>query len=196
MIQLTTSRNQFGFARHRTVAFAAILFFSAVLAGCPKGPITPKMTHAGIVIPPSPPAVAPQSDPPDVQLEATEYSIENPLPVVFDVPPEKPPAPHHTAPAAEPEPEKVPGTPQIAPQISPQDQQRAQGDTNTDLQTARQNLASVSGRRMNATQQDLADKIRGFMQQARDAMTAGDWKSARNLAEKARVLSIDLIHSF
>ncbi len=183
-------------SRRRTIAFAAICVFSVGLSGCPKAPVQPKIARVGITIPPRPPSVAAESTPPEMQLEATEYSIENPLPVVFDVPPEKPAAPHHAAPAAEPEPEKVPGTPQIAPQISPQDQQRAEGDTNTDLQTARQNLNSVSGRRMNATQQDLADKIRSFMQQARDAMTAGDWKSARNLAEKARVLSIELVHSF
>jgi hypothetical protein len=129
-------------------------------------------------------------------LASPEEAAAAPLPVVFDVPPEKPPAPHRTAPAPEAEPEKPPATPQITPQISPQEQVRAQSDTTTDLETARQNLNSVSGRRMNATQQDLADKIRGFIVQARDAMKAGDWKSARNLAEKARVLSIELVHSF
>ena len=48
---------------------------------------------------------------------------------------------------------------------------------------------------MNAAQQDLAGKIRSFTDQARDAGKGGDWTRAQNLAQKARLLSIELINS-
>jgi hypothetical protein len=34
------------------------------------------------------------------------------------------------------------------------------------------------------------------MTQAREAVTAGDWVGARNLAQKARLLSEELVRSF
>ena len=115
--------------------------------------------------------------------------------MVITIPPERPAAPHRAAPP-EAEPAKPPSAPQISPQLAPQDQARAQSDAEADLNTARQNLNSVAGRQMNSTQQDLADKIRSFMAQAREAITAGDWLAAKNLAEKARVLSEELVRSF
>lgn len=177
--------------------FALILLCASALvfSGCPKGPVTPKFVRTGVTRIPNAPNVASESAPPEIAAES-EDAAAVPITVVFDIPPEKPSAPHHTSPPAESEASKPPEAPQLSPALSPQDQARAQADVNDGLQTARQNLASVSARRMNSTQQDIADKVRSFMEQTRDAINAGDWNRARNLAEKARVLSIELVHSF
>jgi hypothetical protein len=45
-------------------------------------------------------------------------------------------------------------------------------------------------------QQDMTDKIRSFLAQARDAIGVADWLRAKNLAQKAHVLSTELIRSF
>jgi hypothetical protein len=39
-------------------------------------------------------------------------------------------------------------------------------------------------------------KIRSFLSQSRDASKDGDWARAQNLAQKARLLSNELINSF
>jgi hypothetical protein len=49
---------------------------------------------------------------------------------------------------------------------------------------------------LNAAQKDLVDKISGFLTQAHEAIVAEDWVRAQNLAEKARVLSVELVKSF
>jgi hypothetical protein len=177
------------------LALASLCVLALAFSGCPKGPVTPKFVQTGVTRVPNAPNVADQSAPPDLDAEPSE-AANAPLTVVFEIPPERPPAPHHSSPPAETEASKPPDAPQLSPALSPEDQARAQSDVNDGLQTARQNLASVSARRMNATQQDIADKVRSFMEQTRDAVNVGDWNRARNLAEKARVLSIELVHSF
>lgn len=176
-------------------ALLPLCALALLAAGCPNKPAAPKFAHTGVTRAPGAPNVPAEATAPDVDAEPGD-SAAVPLVVVFDIPPERPPAPRHTSPPAETETAKTNGAPQLSPQLSPEDQARAEGDVNNGLQTARQNLNSVSGRRMNATQQDIADKIRSFMDQTRDAVTAGDWNRAKNLAEKARVLSIELVHSF
>ncbi len=162
------------------------------VTGCPHAAPAPKYAWRGIARPPVPVTRGTEEAP---LLEANADQAQTTLPVVITIPPERPAPPHRAAPP-EPEPAKPPSAPQISPQLAPQDQARAQSDAEADLNTARQNLNSVAGRQMNSTQQDLADKIRSFMAQAREAVTAGDWLTAKNLAEKARVLSEELVHSF
>jgi hypothetical protein len=175
------------------VFLCALLGAAAITsAGCPKAKPAPPYAWLGVARPPSPIIREPDNTPPVVAN--ADDTQQTDLPVVITVPPERPAAPHRAAPP-EPEPAKQ-APPQISPQLSPQDQARAQGDTEADLNSARQNLNSVAGRQMNAVQQDLADKVRSFMGQAREAVTAGDWLGARNLAQKARVLSEELVHSF
>jgi hypothetical protein len=48
---------------------------------------------------------------------------------------------------------------------------------------------------LNATQSDLASKVRGFLKDAREAAQIGDWSHARSLAKKAQVLSEELASS-
>ncbi len=93
------------------------------------------------------------------------------------------------------EPTAHPPAPQISPQLSAGDQASFERATNDDLATAEKSLQQASGRQLNAAQQDLAGKIRSFTDQARDAGKGGDWTRAQNLAQKARLLSIELINS-
>ena len=62
--------------------------------------------------------------------------------------------------------------------------------------TAEQNLELANGRQLSEAQKDLAEKIRGFINQSHEAIRSDDWVRAQNLAEKARVLSTDLVKSF
>jgi len=56
-------------------------------------------------------------------------------------------------------------------------------------------LQQANGRQLSAGQQDLVEKIHSFLDQARDASKGGDWARAQNLAQKARLLSTDLVDS-
>ena len=94
-------------------------------------------------------------------------------------------------PKAEPEPEP----PQIAPQLSARQLADAQRRTSTDIVAAEKNLQLANGKQLNATQTDLADKVRGFLGQAHDAIRASDWVRAQNLAHKAQILSGELAKS-
>ena len=61
---------------------------------------------------------------------------------------------------------------------------------------ARKNLQAARGKQLNAAQQDLVDKIGSFLAQSLDASKGGDWSRAQNLAQKARLLSVELVNSF
>ena len=102
------------------------------------------------------------------------------------------PAPTPAAPAADAE---KPEAPTIAAQLPPEESAAAQQETNQSLDIAEKNLASTSNKRLNAAQNDLVSKIKGFLKDAREAAQAGDWARARNLAKKARVLSEELVRS-
>ncbi len=80
-------------------------------------------------------------------------------------------------------------------QLSPADQVVYERNTNGDIAAAEKNLQQVKGREINAAQHDLVEKIQGFLTQARDAIRESDWVRARNLAQKAFVLSVELANS-
>jgi hypothetical protein len=63
------------------------------------------------------------------------------------------------------------------------------------LSVAERNVAASEGRPLNATQSDLASKIRSFVAEARDAAHVGDWTRASSAAKKAQVLSEELARS-
>ena len=134
-----------------------------------------------VAFPPTVPTEPPH--PPSAQLPPT-----NPLPT-----PRRPSAEQPNAEAAEPA--AHPPALQISPQLSAGDQASYERSTNDDLATAERSLQQASGRQLNASQQDLAGKIRSFTEQARDAGKGGDWTRAQNLAQKARLLSIELVNS-
>jgi hypothetical protein len=133
------------------------------------------------VPPPAPPVASANSAPP------------------VTIPTAKPPAPRRpteqSGAASEPEAITRPAAPQISPQLSAGDQASYQRKTTEDISTAEADLQRVSGRQLNAAQQDLVEKIRSFLGQSRDAGKGGDWVRAQNLSQKARLLSAELIAS-
>jgi len=88
-----------------------------------------------------------------------------------------------------------PDVPQIAPQLTAAETGAAQQQMTQSLGIAERNIGSAEGKALNATQQDLASKVRSFMAEARDAASNGDWTRARAAAKKAEVLSQELASS-
>jgi hypothetical protein len=88
-----------------------------------------------------------------------------------------------------------PVAPQIAPQLSASDQEIYKRKTDEDIGVAEQNLHQADGKQLSAAQKDLVEKISGFLAQSRDASKGGDWARAQNLAQKARLLSVELVNS-
>jgi hypothetical protein len=106
--------------------------------------------------------------------------------------PRRPPEP--PVEAAVEQPTKKPA-PVISPQLSAEDQANYEKKTGDDISVAEKNLQGAQGKQLNASQRDIVDKVRSFLIQARDASKSGDWARAQNLAQKARLLSIELINS-
>jgi hypothetical protein len=84
---------------------------------------------------------------------------------------------------------------QITPELSPGDAASYERKTADDLAVAEKNLGQASGKQLSAAQQDLVAKITSFASQSRDASRSGDWARAQNLAQKARLLSVELLNS-
>lgn len=91
-------------------------------------------------------------------------------------------------------PDNVPA-PQVVPQVSPADRQNYERQTSSDMSVAQQNLSQAQARQLNPSQQNMADQVRSFLKQAGDASKAGDWARAQNLANKAKLLSFELLKS-
>jgi hypothetical protein len=142
--------------------------------------------------PPTGPAPDVHEDPGTTAPSSTPEPLNN-----STTPPPPPPThkPKKSEPATEqPEPAH-PDAPQMSPQLSPNDQAAYERKTNEDLSVADKNLESATGHQLNAAQKDLDEKIRSFVSQSRDASKAGDWARAQNLAQKARLLSVELVNS-
>jgi hypothetical protein len=88
-----------------------------------------------------------------------------------------------------------PEVPQIAPLLTGGEATAAQQQMSQSLSVAERNIGSADGKSLNATQQDLASKVRSFVAEARDAANSGDWTRARAAAKKAEVLSRELASS-
>ncbi|HKV04182.1 MAG TPA: hypothetical protein VJO53_03625 [Candidatus Acidoferrales bacterium] len=147
---------------------------------------------------------APDTDaaPPVETVEAppTLPAVSEPPPPPVAIPAPRPATPRKLAgdqPGAEAdsEPAAHPPAPQISPRLSPGDQASYERKTNDDIYVAEKNLAQINGKQLSAAQQDLFDKIHSFLSQSRDASKDGDWARAQNLAQKARLLSAELINS-
>jgi len=90
---------------------------------------------------------------------------------------------------------RPPEPPQIAPQLTAEETAAAQQRTTESVNVAERNIAASQGRSLNATQSDLASKVRSFLTEAREAAHVGDWTRASNAAKKAQVLSEELAGS-
>jgi hypothetical protein len=195
--------------RNRNSGIRMILVFLAcgllpVLQGCGE-----KNVHADVPAPAPLPAEAarPMTVAPDTNAAPPQQTLSSPPalpaeasnPPVLTIPSMQPAAPRKPSeqPASEAsaeQPAHAPA-PQITPELSAHDQASYQRRTNDDLNVAENNLHQASGKQLNAAQQDLVAKIRSFLTDSRDASKSGDWTRAQNLAQKARLLSVEFINS-
>jgi hypothetical protein len=88
-----------------------------------------------------------------------------------------------------------PEAPVIVPELTAEETKAAKQQTGQSLGIAERNLEVTRGRNLNASQTDLASKVRSFVFEARDAARVSDWVRARALAKKAQVLSEELVKS-
>ncbi len=132
----------------------------------------------------------PIDPPPDISSEIAE------VPPPLTTPRSGPARPKVAAPPpAEPVIVEKPADPVIVPDLTSDELNIAKRDAQKSLDTAEANLAKTQGKPLNAAQQDVVSKIRGFMESSRDAMKASDWARARNLAKKAEVLSREVVEN-
>lgn len=169
---------------------ALALFF----AGChkqkvPGPPATPLPTQGNPPPEMAPPEVSgtPEKTPPTLTVPEPKPAPPRPRPRPTHQADPEPPATEPAAPKADP--------PRISPRYTPAEEAALREQTNRSISKAEDNLQRVSGRRLNPAQNDMAEKIRGYLGQAREAAQAGDWFRAQNLASKAEVLSEELIKS-
>jgi hypothetical protein len=169
-----------------------------ILAGCGRHIV--RAAAPSVATPPPNPRQAPTPStvasaepiaPPEISEPVPELS---PSPAVGPQPPRPRPAAAAEPTAPQPKPEVA--APQISPVLTPADQDRLTRVATDQIRTAEHNLQLAAGRRMNALQKDLQDKVQGFLSQAHEAIRVNDWVRAQNLAEKAQVLSSELLKSF
>ncbi len=139
-------------------------------------PVLPATTQAGLESPPDLPTELPE--PPQIGPNRMQ-----------------PAKPHVVAPPA-PEPSAAKHVePTITPEVTTEELTAAKTETQRDLEITEKNLNMVQGRKLNPAQEDLVSKVRGFADNAREAMRSGDWVRARSLSKKAEVLSEQLAAS-
>ena len=146
---------------------------------------------------------APDTDaapPTETATPPPAVAAATPTPPPVSIPAAKPAAPRKPATSqtqaeAETETPAHPPAPQISPELSPSDQASYVHKTSDDTSLAEKNLQETNGKQLNAAQQDLVGKIRSFLAQSREASKGGDWARAQNLAQKARLLSDELVNS-
>jgi hypothetical protein len=189
-------------------AFLAIVVLaaSAACAGCATKRTQDRVPVVTAPVPDAerPMNVAPDTDalPPQPRAPAPPVlSVDMTPPPMNSIPrgqmPSAPPKPPIERTATEREAANTDHAPapQVVPKLSAADQVTYERKTNDDLNLTQRNLAQANGKQLNGSQQDLVGKIRGFLKQAQDATKSGDWARAQNLAEKARLLSVELVNS-
>jgi len=175
---------------HRQTAQAA-----SPAATAPAESATPASTQPG-----ESPAAKPQGPPAPAATTGETETTPPAKPPSLKVPEPAHTAPKPAAPAATPQPAPDtpaprPPAPLISPRISPAQQSERRQQTEKSISVAEANLHRADGHALNDTQQDLVEKIRSFLAQAREAGEIPDWERAFVLAEKARILSQELVNS-
>jgi hypothetical protein len=179
---------------------ALLAALSTVMVGCAGKHIVRAAPPSVSAPPPAETATmpAPEAPPPAATTTEEVPAPSVPSPAVPAAPPAvRPSAPKRPAPAetAESAPAK-PAPPQLSPQLSPRDLEATKTNTTKSITTAEQNLQMANGKQLSPAQKDLTEKIKGFLTQSHEAIRVDDWVRAQNLAEKARVLSAELVKSF
>jgi hypothetical protein len=181
----------------KTQLLALLCAVTAGMAGCASKHIVRAAPPSVSTPPPDETSPMPSPEAPPPVSTTVEPAPEVPSPAPPPAPATRPAAPRRPAPteAADPTPVK-PAAPQISPQLSASDLDSIKKSTTKNITNAEQNLQLASGKQLNPAQKDLTEKIDGFLKQAHEAIMADDWVRAQNLAEKARVLSAELVKSF
>ena len=165
---------------------------------------------APVTVAPQPDAERPMNVAPDTDAlppqppgsPAPVLSADDTAPSIAAIAKPKMPAPPPRAPVEQPSAEPSveasnhAPAPQISPQLSQTDQQNYERQTNDDVAVAERNLQQANGKSLKADQRYLLENVRSYLGQSRDAIKAGDWERAQKLAQKARVLSVELVNSF
>lgn len=181
--------------KRQTAIFVALLLAGCTFAaGCPARK-TPTVNWRFVNqmrprVPPRPVLIEEPVAPPELQIEPPA-----PPQLIF-VRNSLPPRPHIPAGSganAGDAGSALPPAPLLSPQLSPEEQSTAQQQTEQSLRIAENNMRTTLGMRLSTTQTELAEKVRSFIAQAREAVRGGDWLRARNLAQKAELLSLDLV---
>lgn len=183
----------------RTAALFGSFVMAASLSFICSGCAHKVHAAAPVTVPPEPPAPVPTQDTTKSPASIPAPSTPAPASPVSGTPPnlnakpDTPKRPATTTPASSEPEEAKPAPPEISPQISPSDQSQLQQQAGQFVATAQQNLHRADGRDLNDTQKDMVDKIRGFLDQAQQAIQTSDWERAKNLSQKAYLLSLDLL---
>jgi len=146
--------------------------------------IAPDTTAAPPEVAEAPPPVPPPTEAAPLPVTPTR---SKPVP-----PPHKQSAEPQTTETPE---QSRPPAPQISPELSSNDRDTYRHKTDEDITVAEKNLRQSSDKQLSAAQTDLVEKIKSFVSQSREASKVGDWARAQNLAQKARVLSNELVES-
>jgi len=196
----------------RTEGRVVFAYFACGLAlagaGCGRQNVHAAPPVAAAPAPPAAETERPMTTAPDTNASPPSETV-TPPPVIPDTAAPPPPinlphgktGPKPPKPVQEPAPESPadqpahPPAPQITPQLSAGDQASYERKTNEDIAVAEKNLQQAVGKQLSAAQNDLVEKIRIFLSQSRDAAKAGDLARAQNLAQKARLLSSELVES-
>ena len=177
----------------QTVAIAAVV---VVLQGCAERKPHAYPWATAIAVRPHKPQPAPGYQPPAADESAPDLRLDFPPPPSRLAAMRSPSRPRVTPqPPAEVGAPAKPEALSFAPQLSEQEIAAARQQTNDSKSMAHKNLAAAKDRQLNATQADLASKVRSFLAESDDAVKTGDWNRARNLAKKAQVLSEELANS-
>jgi hypothetical protein len=163
------------------------------MCGCAtrRTPAKPAVNFIGVVHPVIPPTTSGVvEEPPNVAVETLPE-----LPTIAQ--PQPSPVKPHVATATTQEPSNADKhvEPTIAPEVPTQEITEAKAESQRSLDVAEKNLNMTQGKKLNAMQEDLASKVRGFADNAREAMKSDDWVRAKNLSKKAEVLSEQLASS-
>ena len=82
---------------------------------------------------------------------------------------------------------------QIAPGMTPAEATRQRHNAEELLGATDEKLKQLTGRTLDAKQQETVGQIRNYMDGARSALKEGDVRRANTLAQKAHLLSEDLL---
>jgi hypothetical protein len=130
------------------------------------------------------------------QSVQTPPSVAAPVPLA-PTPPKRPASGAAATPRA-PSPRveivPIPPTPPLEPVISPAQRSTWSEEIASSLQKAEQNAAALGSRNLNGSQKRELARIQSFIRQAREAERVHDFITARTLAQRAYVLSQDLVN--